>query len=96
MKIKNIATGVVSEFSDTFPRTSDPNAEWLLSEGYEFYIEAALPSYAVAQTYADLRAAAYMPIQEQLDMQYWDGINGTSLWLDYITEIKLMYPKPVI
>lgn len=39
------------------------------------------------------RIAEYPSVQEQLDMQYWDGINGTSLWADLITEIKAKHPK---
>ncbi len=45
-------------------------------------------------TYAELRAEAYPSIQEQLDMQYWDRVNGTNLWQQAIAEIKQNYPKP--
>lgn len=51
-------------------------------------IEAAGPSYR------ELRAAAYPKIQDQLDMQYWDTVNGTHNWTDTIEAIKLKYPKP--
>jgi len=44
-------------------------------------------------TYADLRRAEHLPIPEQLDMMYWDGINGTTVWQDYITDIKVRIPK---
>jgi hypothetical protein len=39
------------------------------------------------------RATAYPSIQEQLDMQYWDSVNGTNTWQDKINEIKTKYPK---
>jgi hypothetical protein len=39
------------------------------------------------------RADAYPSIQEQLDMQYWDSVNGTTIWSDKIAEIKKTYPK---
>ena len=39
------------------------------------------------------RAKEYPSIQEQLDMQYWDSINGTNTWQDKINEIKTKYPK---
>ena len=39
------------------------------------------------------RAMAYPPIQEQLDMQYWDAMNGTTVWLDCIDDIKARFPK---
>jgi hypothetical protein len=37
----------------------------------------------------------YPPIEEQLDMQYWDSINGTTTWVDIITAIKETNPKGV-
>jgi uncharacterized protein (DUF2225 family) len=39
------------------------------------------------------RANAYPSIQEQLDMQYWDKVNGTNTWEQAINAIKLEYPK---
>ena len=36
----------------------------------------------------------YLPIQEQLDLMYWDQINGTTKWKDHITAVKTKYPKP--
>jgi len=40
------------------------------------------------------RATAYPSIQEQLDMQYWDKVNGTTNWEDAIAKVKLDNPKP--
>jgi hypothetical protein len=39
------------------------------------------------------RAKSYPTIQEQLDMQYWDKINGTNNWQDAINAVKTQYPK---
>jgi hypothetical protein len=39
------------------------------------------------------RAKVYPTIQEQLDMQYWDKINGTNNWQDAINAVKAQYPK---
>ena len=39
------------------------------------------------------RASAYPSMSEQLDMQYWDKINGTTTWADTIAAIKAKYPK---
>lgn len=44
-------------------------------------------------TYAEKRALEYPTIQDQLDMIYWDSVNGTSLWMEKIAEIKEKYPK---
>lgn len=30
----------------------------------------------------------YPPIEKQLDMIYWDKVNGTNIWVDTITKIK--------
>jgi hypothetical protein len=45
--------------------------------------------------YKTLRQQAYPSLQEQQDMQYWDQINGTTIWQDTITEIKEKYPKTI-
>jgi len=39
------------------------------------------------------RADKYPSIQEQLDMQYWDNVNGTSNWKDAIAKVKSDIPK---
>jgi hypothetical protein len=36
----------------------------------------------------------YPSIQEQLDMQYWDSVNGTTTWKDAIATVKTENPKP--
>ena len=40
------------------------------------------------------RAISYPSIQEQLDMQYWDSVNGTTTWKDAIAKVKTDIPKP--
>ena len=40
------------------------------------------------------RATSYPSIQEQLDMQYWDSVNGTTTWKDAIAKVKTDNPKP--
>jgi hypothetical protein len=47
-----------------------------------------------AKQYARDRASAYPSMQEQLDMQYWDGVNGTTTWQDAIEAVKTGNPKP--
>tara|TARA_Y100000401_G_scaffold103616_1_gene94769 strand:+ start:538 stop:705 length:168 start_codon:yes stop_codon:yes gene_type:complete len=36
----------------------------------------------------------YASVGDQLDMQYWDLINGTTTWKDHIAAVKAKYPKP--
>jgi hypothetical protein len=61
--------------------------EWI-DEGNtpEPYVEPEL-SYSVR------RAAAYASLQEQADMQYWDAVNGTTLWQEHIAKVKSDIPK---
>ena len=46
-----------------------------------------------ANQYQRDRATAYPSIQEQLDMQYWDNVNGTTNWEDTIAKVKADNPK---
>ena len=36
----------------------------------------------------------YLPLAQQLDMQYWDAVNGTTTWKDHVAAVKAKYPKP--
>jgi len=40
------------------------------------------------------RVLAYGSTGSQLDMQYWDGVNGTNTWADHIAQVKSDNPKP--
>lgn len=44
--------------------------------------------------YQRLRAAEYPSIQDQLDMQYHDALNGTTTWQTAVNAVKDKYPKP--
>jgi len=46
-----------------------------------------------SKAYARARAEAYAPIADQLDMQYWDSVNGSRTWLDHIESVKEAHPK---
>jgi len=41
------------------------------------------------------RRNGYGSIADQLDMMYWDGVNGTTTWKDHIAQVKSDNPKPV-
>jgi hypothetical protein len=40
------------------------------------------------------RDRVYPSIQDQLDMQYWDKVKGTTTWQDAIAKVKADTPKP--
>ena len=44
-------------------------------------------------SYKSKRRAAFPSLQEQLDLQYWDQVNGTTKWKDAIAKIKSDNPK---
>ena len=49
------------------------------------------------KSYAEKRAAEYPALGEQLDMIYWDKVNGTNLWQETISAIKAKFNlQPVI
>ena len=79
--INKSVDGVVSEFSDADyaqAKVDLGNSKW---NNQQFgYIEA--------------RQLAYPSIGEQLDMQYWDAVNGTTTWKDAIAKVKSDNPKP--
>ena len=39
------------------------------------------------------RDRVYPSIGEQLDMQYWDNVNGTTTWKDAVAKVKSDNPK---
>jgi len=58
-------------------------------------VEKTVDADAVALKKVQLtRAAAYPSLQEQMDMQYWDAVNGTTTWKDAIAKVKADNPKP--
>ena len=47
-----------------------------------------------AKKYQRDRVPEYPSIQEQLDMQYWDAVNGTKKWQEAVAKVKTDNPKP--
>ena len=68
------------------------NPNNITNEQIDAKVEEVIAEYNGNQFQRD-RASAYPSIQEQLDMQYWDSVNGTTTWQDKINEIKTKYPK---
>ena len=50
--------------------------------------------YIANEKYKDDRREAYGNIGAQLDMQYWDGVNDTTVWVDHVAKVKSDHPKP--
>ena len=49
----------------------------------------------IEPSYITLRQSAYPSLQDQQDMQYWDRVNGTTVWQDTIASVKTKYPKTI-
>jgi len=43
--------------------------------------------------YQRIRARQFPEIKDQLDMQYWDQVNGTTTWKDALAKVKADNPK---
>jgi hypothetical protein len=57
--------------------------------------EIVIAAYVVPELiWEDKRIAAYGSIGDQLDQQYHDLVDGTTIWKDHITKIKSDFPKP--
>ena len=86
-----------------------PNAKWILREDTIEWLDTEqtqptdaeiqaeivrLKAEYAAKQYQRDRAEAYASLEEQLDMQYWDRVNGTSTWKEHIDAVKAAHPKP--
>lgn len=60
----------------------------------EIELFKSVSSHKIKLPYDQMRRNEYPSIEQQLDMLYWDLMNGTDKWRDKITEIKTKYPKP--
>jgi len=60
----------------------------------EAQVAAEYDDYVANHKYKDDRASSYPTIEEQLDMQYWDSVNGTTKWKTAIAKVKSDNAKP--
>jgi len=82
-QIYSMTESELSDFNNT--NMQEGNFEDIIS------INAKLNAIGIVQ---ETRKKLYPSIQEQLDMQYWDNVNGTTIWKDKIAEIKTANPLP--
>jgi len=65
------------------------------SDGNEVTVDMTqVNAWVSPEQYARDRKAEYPTIQDQLDMQYHDLVNGTTTWKDAIAQVKADNPKP--
>ena len=75
----------VAKWNSASPQPSEAEIETAHAEWQAEYDSKA---------YARARAEAYASIADQLDMQYWDSVNGSRTWLDHVEAVKEAHPKP--
>ena len=57
-------------------------------------LNAAYTTWKNANDYKQKREDSYPDWKTQMDMQYWDSVNGTTTWKDAIAKVKSDNPKP--
>ena len=77
---KNV-DGVVSELS------GEEYDQLILDRANELF-------YQQENGWIEDRLQAYGSLNSQLDMQYWDQVNGTTVWKDHVAKVKSDNPKP--
>jgi hypothetical protein len=80
-------------YSMTESELSDHNTTNMQESNFEDIISINEKINAITAV-QETRKKLYPSIQEQLDMQYWDNVNGTTTWKDKIAEIKTANPLP--
>tara|TARA_B100001778_G_C18586292_1_gene629978 strand:+ start:672 stop:1010 length:339 start_codon:yes stop_codon:yes gene_type:complete len=95
-KAINALAGDGAIYSDSFDGItnwrSDPSKQ-PTEEAIQAKLAELQADYDSKQYQRD-REFKYPTIQEQLDMQYWDSVNGTTKWKDAIAKVKTDNPKP--
>jgi len=59
------------------------------------YVDGKVVTYVEpTPTVNQARRAGYGSVEDQLDMQYWDLVDGTTTFKDHIAKVKSDNPKP--
>lgn len=76
----------ISSWNSELPMPSERDlAEWRITFDTEFKRNQIL----------EIRKSLYPSWRDQLDMIYWDKVNGTTNWCDIIEDIKKNNPLPI-
>lgn len=90
-----IATQEIEDAKPLYKQVNNERLEFSQSDYDQAIIDLANSKWNDQQFgYIQARQEAYGSIAEQLDMMYWDGVNGTSTWADHIAQVKADNPKP--
>ena len=90
-----IATQEVEDAKPMYKQVNNERLEFSQADYDQAIIDRANAKWNDQQFgYIQARQEAYGSIAEQLDMMYWDGVNGTTTWADHIAQVKADNPKP--
>ena len=95
-KIVDIGDSVsISKDNMSIPRSGDNRHYKMFIEDIALDNDTVEGPDVIEPSYVELRAAAYPSMVDQLDMQYWDGVNGTTNWADAIQAVKDAHPTSI-
>ena len=92
----NIVTNVILLDSADVPTWNHGGDELVQSDTAgtgDLYSGGKFTRPVVVEDYREQRKAEYPEVGDQFDMQYHDGVNGTTTWADAIAAVKTKYPK---
>ena len=90
-----IATQEIEEAKPMYKQVNNERLEFTDSDYAQAITDLANSKFDQQENgYKTARQEAYGSWQQQMDMQYWDSVNGTTLWADHIAQVKADYPKP--
>ena len=90
-----IATQEIEEAKPMYKQVNNERLEFTDSDYAQAITDLANSKFDQQENgYKTARQEAYGSIQDQLDMQYWDSVNGTTNWADHIAQVKADNPKP--
>jgi len=89
------ATAEIEAAKPMYAQVNNERREFTAAEYDQAIIDLANSKWDTQQFgYVRARQEAYGSVQDQLDMQYWDSVNSTTLWADHIAKVKSDNPKP--
>lgn len=90
-----VATQEIEDAKPMYKQVNNERLEFTDADYDQAIIDLANSKFDQQENgYKTARQEAYGSIQDQLDMQYWDGVNGTTTWADHIAQVKADNPKP--
>ena len=89
------ATAEIEAAKPLYKQVNNERLEFSSADYDQAIIDLANSKWNTQQFgYVQARQEAYGSTGSQLDMQYWDSVNGTTTWADHIAQVKSDNPKP--